>query len=91
MLNFDFVEKGLGIVSAPHFVDAFSRKMFLMLCSINWPNFIVRFPLLLKILGNMYIAFICFLGCDIINLTLKLTYLSNHAVFLHDQRAKTKS
>ena len=35
MLNFDFLEKGLGIVSPPHFVYDFSRKMFFMLYSIN--------------------------------------------------------
>ena len=29
MLNFDFLEKVLGIVSPPHFVYDFSRKMFL--------------------------------------------------------------
>ena len=34
MLNFDFLEKsGLGLVSPPHFVYDFSRKMFLVLCS----------------------------------------------------------
>ena len=31
MLNFDILEKGLGIVSAPYFVYDFSRKSFLML------------------------------------------------------------
>ena len=41
MVNFDFLEKGLGIVSPPHFVNDFSRKMVLMLYSNNWPNFIV--------------------------------------------------
>ena len=40
MLNFDFLEKGLGIVSPPHFVYDFSSYMFLMLYSINGPNFI---------------------------------------------------
>ena len=54
MLNFHFSEKGLGLVSPPHFVYDFSRKMFLMLHSINWPNFIVWLPLLLEILGNVY-------------------------------------
>ena len=28
MLNFDFLEKGLGIVSLPHFVYDFSKKCF---------------------------------------------------------------
>ena len=40
MLNFDFSEKDRGIVSLPHFVYDFSRKMFFMLYSINWLNFI---------------------------------------------------
>ena len=29
MLNFDFLDKGLGIVSPPHFVNDFSTKMYL--------------------------------------------------------------
>ena len=28
MLNFDFLEKGLGIVSPPYFEHDFSRKLF---------------------------------------------------------------
>ena len=35
MLNFDILDKGLGIVSPAHFVYDFSTKMFLMLYSIN--------------------------------------------------------
>ena len=35
MFNFDFLEKGLGIVSPPHFDNDFSRKMALMVYSIN--------------------------------------------------------
>ena len=35
-LNFDFLEKGLGIVSSPHFGYDLARKMYLMLCSNNW-------------------------------------------------------
>ena len=35
ILNFDFLKKGLGIVCPPHFVYDFSRKLFLMLYSIN--------------------------------------------------------
>ena len=59
MLNFDFLEKGLGLASLPHFVFDFSRKMFLMLHSINCPNYIVSLPLLLEILGNMCITIVC--------------------------------
>ena len=59
MLNFSFLGKGLGKVSTPHFVYDFSTKMFLILYSVNWPNFIVWLPLLLEILGNMCIAIVC--------------------------------
>ena len=41
MLNFYLLEKGLGIVSSSHFADDFSRKMYLILYSIDWPNVIV--------------------------------------------------
>ena len=59
ILNFDFLEKGLGIVSPLHSLYDFSTKMFLMLDSINWANFIVWFPLILEILGNMCIGIVC--------------------------------
>ena len=41
VLNFNFSEKCLGLGSLPHFLQDFSRKMCLMLHSINLPNFIV--------------------------------------------------
>ena len=53
ILTFDFLEKDQGIVSPPHFVYDFSRKMFLVLYSINWANFIVWLSLVLEILGSM--------------------------------------
>ena len=59
IFNFDVLEKDLGIVFPPHFVYDFSTEMFLMLYSINWPNFIVWLPLVLEILGNMCIAIDC--------------------------------
>ena len=59
MLNSNFPEKGLGLVSLPHSAYDFSRKMFLVLHSTNWPNFIVWLPLILETLGNMYITIVC--------------------------------
>ena len=35
MLNFDFLEKGLGIVSSSRFVYDFGKKIFLMLRSMG--------------------------------------------------------
>ena len=59
MLSFNFSEKGLGLVSPPHFAYDISRKMFLMLHFIDWPNFIVWLFLLLEILDNMCITIVC--------------------------------
>ena len=74
MLNFNFSEKGLGLVSPPHFVYDFSRKMFLMLHFINWPNFIVCFPFLLEILDNICIKIVSKPGCDVINFEINLIF-----------------
>ena len=41
-----------GSVSPPHFVYDFSRKMCIILYTINWSNFIVWLPLRLVILSN---------------------------------------
>ena len=59
MLNFNFPKKDLGLVFPSHFVYDFSRKIFFVSYSINWPNFNVWLPLLLEILGNMCIIIIC--------------------------------
>ena len=65
ILNFGFSEKGLELVSPPHFVWDFSRKIFFRLYSINWPNFIALLPLLLKILDNICVTNVCFPGCHV--------------------------
>ena len=74
MLNFNFSEKGLGLVPAAHFVYDFGKEMFLML-DFNLSNFIVWLPLLLKILGNMCILFICQAGRESINFKTNLILL----------------
>ena len=73
--QFNFSEKGLGLVFSPHFVYDISRKMFLILHSINWPNFIVRWPLLLEILGNKRITIACLPGCVVIKFEINLIFL----------------
>ena len=52
--QFWFLGKGLGIVYSQYFVYDFSRKFFLILSFINWPNFIVWLLLLLVILAMLY-------------------------------------
>ena len=74
MLNFDFLGKGLGIVSQVHFVYDFSTKIFLMLYSINWSNVIVWLSLLLEILGNICIAIVYYPGCGVWILKLTLSF-----------------
>ena len=75
MLKSDFLENDLEIVSLPHFVYDFSRKMFLMLYSTNWPNFINWLPLLLEMLGNMCITIVYFPDCGVINFEINLFFL----------------
>ena len=75
ILNFKFLEKGVGLVSPSYFVYDFSRKMFLMLHCINWPNSIVWLPLLLKVLDNMCITIVCLPGCDVIKFEINLIFL----------------
>ena len=59
ILNFNFSEKSLGLVSLANFMYDVSRKMFPKLHSINWPNFIVWLPLLVEVLGNNCIRIVC--------------------------------
>ena len=75
MFNFDILGKSLGIVSPLHFMYGFSIKLFLMLYSVNCPNFIVLLSLLLEIWTNMCIAIICEPGCDVISFEINLIFL----------------
>ena len=52
ILNFSLPEKGLGLVTPPHFEYDFSRKMILMLYSIYWPNFIAWLPFSSRDIGQ---------------------------------------
>ena len=49
--------------------------IFLMLYSINWPNFIVWLLLLLEILGNLFITNVCYPGCEVKNFEINLIFL----------------
>ena len=54
------------------FVYDFSKKLLLMLYSINWPNVIVWLPWLLEILRNTWIVIIYSLVYDVIDYELAL-------------------
>ena len=75
MLKFDYLDKGLGIVSPAHFVYDFLTKMFFMLYSTNWPNFIAYLLLLFEILGNICIAIVYYPSCDVMNFEINIVFL----------------
>ena len=70
------------------FCVLFLTKIFLMLYSINWPNLIFWFPLLLEILGNMCIAIVHWPGCDVTHFLINLVFLIRP---FFDQKVKTKT
>ena len=65
--QFWFLQKCRRLASPPNPVYDFPRKVFFILYSINWPNFIAWLPLFLEVLGNMCIDIICCPVCDVIN------------------------
>ena len=75
ILNFNFPEKFLGLASPLDILHDLSRKMFLMLYSIDWQNFIIWLALLLEILSNTYITIVCYLDCDVIKFETNLIFL----------------
>ena len=89
MLYFDVLDKSVNS-SPANFVYDFSTKVFLILYSINWSNFIVWLSLLLEILGNMCIAIICKPGCDVINSKINLIFLIKPFLYL-SKNVKTKT
>ena len=81
MLNFNFLRKGLGIVSQQILCMIF-QKMLLMLYSINWPNVIIWLSLLLEILSNMWIAIDCWPGCDIIDFEISPIFITKPFLYI---------
>ena len=79
-----------GTVFSTTFFYGFSWNKFFMLHSINRPNFILWLPLLLEILGNMFIVIISFLVHDAMNLVMNLSSLIK--LFSHmTKKVRTKS
>ena len=84
------IKRSLELVSLPHFLHNFWRKIFLLLCSVNWPNVIVYFFLLCEILSNICIAIVCKPGCDVLNFEVNLIFLIK-LFFQHEQNVVTKT
>ena len=74
ILNF---VKGFGTSFSTTFWVRFFKKIFFMLYSISWPNWISWLPFLPEILGNMCIVIICCPVCGVINLKLTIAFLSS--------------
>ena len=75
MLNFWCFTKWFVTSFLSKFVHDFSRKIFFMLYSIYWPNFIVWFSLFSEVSGNMFIVNIFCSVCDAINFEINLSFL----------------
>ena len=69
------IKRGLKLVSLPHFLHEFRRKIFLTRYFDNWLNFIAWLSFLLEILGNMCIVIICCPVCEVINFEVNLSFL----------------
>ena len=82
---FFLIKRGPELVSLFHFLHDVWRKIFILLYSMNRPNFIVWLPLFLKILS------ICarLWRCDAKNFETNFVFLNN-LFFLKDQKVKTK-
>ena len=55
---------------------------------MNRQNLIVSLPLVFEISGNIFTAIFCLPGCEFIHFE---SYLYHRAVFLHDQKVRTKT
>ena len=56
---FKKIKRDLELISLPHFLPNFRRKIFLLLYSINRPGFFAWLPLPHELLANMCIAIAC--------------------------------
>ena len=93
MLNFNFLEKPLVIVSPSHLMNDFSRKMFLMLCSLTGQNFYCLVLGNIRQYGYRYWAIcvlqLCFPGCDVINFETSLIFLIKPFFYLTNKNTRT--
>ena len=79
-----FLGNGLGTVSLSHFLYDFWRKIFLILYSLNWPNFIVWLLLHLETLRNMWIAIFC-AGCEAIIFEINVIFLIKPFLYMTEK------
>ena len=86
ILSFLKIKRSLELVSMCHFLHNFWRKIFPLLYSINWPNFIVWLPLVWEIWATCVLQL--FVNQVVTSWILKLTLSFSSIIFpffLHDQ------
>ena len=54
----NFFKEGFELVSLPHFLYEFQKKIFLLLYSLSWPHFNAWLPLPRKIMGNICLVIV---------------------------------
>ena len=89
-VKFSQKKEGSELVPVSHLLHGFWRKVFLLLCSINWSNFIVWLSLLKEILSNMLIVIVFYSGCEVINFKINFMFLIK-PFFLHGEKVKKKN
>ena len=75
-LNFHFLKKESETSISTTFFAWFFKQLFLVLYSINWPDFIVWLLLLFDITCNMFIVIVCYPVCDITNFEIYLNFIT---------------
>ena len=72
--SFSKSKKNLELVALSDFLHDFSRKIFLSLHPVNWPNAIVWLSLVREILGNICTIIVFSPVCDVINVEISLIF-----------------
>ena len=86
-IEFKKKQKRSGTSLSTSFFGWLLTKMFLLLYSITWPNFIVWLPLLREILGNMFNVIVS----QVVKSSFEINLLFLIKRFLlHDQKVKKK-
>ena len=81
-------KKRSGLVSLPHFLHDFWRKIFFLLYFIKLRNFIGWLTLLLEISRIMRIVIICCAACDVKNFGIDHTFLMKPFCYITNSQGK---